>query len=417
MRIVYLNPIGRLGGAETLLLDLLASVREARPDWRLNLIIPEEGLLAERASALGVGVSVVGMPSAVARLGDAGSGRGSRRLGLALRILRALPGTLVYQRRLRRIMKSLRPDIIHSNGFKTHLLSIWSRPAGSRVLWHVHDFMSSRPVMARVMRRLAGGCSGAVTASEHLWKDLRSVCPALPATTVLNAVDLQAFSPQGPACNLDRMSGLPTSENVVRIGLLATMARWKGHRVFLEALARISSALPIRAYIIGDAIYQSSQSQWQLEELRAMARSLGLDGRVGFTGFLPRPAEAIRALDIVAHTSTEPEPFGLAIAEAMACGKAVVTSLIGGPSEFVQDGINGLAHEAGNPQDLADKLERLVTDTAFRMRLGDEARLTAIRLFDRRRLASEMIPVYESLRKDHRIVSEPWPVDLRTIVK
>lgn len=417
MRIVYLNPVGKLGGAEALLLDLLASMKETRPKWTLDLILPEYGIVADRASAMGIGVHVIAMPRAMARLGECSSGQRWPKWVLVWRMLGALPAGLLYCWRLRRKISRLKPDVLHSNGFKMHLLSIWLRLTGTPVLWHIHDFVGSRPIMARLLPRFASGCSAAVTNSEHVRKDLRAICGNLPATTVFNAVDLTEFSPLGPVCNLDSLSGLPPAEGVVRIGLLATMARWKGHTVFLEALSRMSRAIPVRAYIIGDAIYQSDDSQWQVSELRALAARLGVADRVGFTGFVTRPAEAIRALDIVVHASIEPEPFGLAIAESMACGKAVVASCIGGPKEFLDDQVNCLTHEAGNSEDLAQKIEQLVGDSAYRVQLGRQARASAVRLFDRRRLASEMISVYESLRKDPQISAKALPADARAIAK
>jgi glycosyltransferase involved in cell wall biosynthesis len=51
---------------------------------------------------------------------------------------------------------------------------------------------------------------------------------------------------------------------------------------------------------------------------------------------MPRPADAMRALDVVVHASTDPEPFGLVVAEAMACGRAVTTSGTGGASELIE---------------------------------------------------------------------------------
>jgi len=397
MRILYLNPVGRLGGAEALLLDLLASMREARPDWSLDVVLPEDGIVAMRAAAMGIGVHVIAMPQCVARLGDSGR-QASQPWSLAWRILCAFPAGLLYRLRLSRKISRLKPDAIHSNGFKMHLLGVWSRPDATPVLWHIHDFVTTRPIMARLLSRFSSRCWVAVTNSEHVRNDLRAVCPNLPATTVLNAVDLAEFCPSGPVCDLDALAGLPPAEAVLRIGLVATMARWKGHTVLLEALAKISPAAPIRAYIIGDAIYQSDDSQWRLDDLRALAAELGIADRVGFTGFVARPAEAIRALDIVVHASTAPEPFGLAIAEAMACGKPVIGSGLGGAEEFLRHQVNGLTHKAGDADDLARKIEDLIADPACRARLGAEARETATRLFDRRRLALEMIPVYESLR-------------------
>ncbi len=413
MKVVYLSPSGRLGGAEALLLDLVASIRKARPEWALDLILPEDGIVAERAAAMGTGVHVLAMPRAISRLGDSGSRQQWRKVVLAWRILMAIPAGLVYRRTLRRKFAALKPDILHSNGFKMHFLAVWSRPSGIPVVWHVHDFASTRPLMARLLPRFAGGCSAAVANSEHVRKDIRSLCPNLPVTTILNAVDLAEFSPSGPFCDLDLLSGLPAAENVVRIGLVATMARWKGHAVFLEALSKISGNLPVRAYIIGGAIYLSDDSQWQGDELRRMAERLGVAGRVGFTGFVARAAEAIRALDIVVHASTAPEPFGLAIAEAMACGKAVISSRLGGPREFLRDGINGLTHEAGNSDDLARKIERLADNPALRAELGRAARESAVRMFDRKRLALEMIPVYESVTNHRQMVPNSFASSAR----
>ena len=73
--------------------------------------------------------------------------------------------------------------------------------------------------------------------------------------------------------------------------------------------------------MIGGTLYQTEGSQYDLEDLRRLAANLGLEGRVGFTGFVDEPAAAMRALDVVVHASTQPEPFGLVIAEAMAGGR------------------------------------------------------------------------------------------------
>ena len=104
------------------------------------------------------------------------------------------------------------------------------------------------------------------------------------------------------------------------------MAQWKGHEVFLRAFKMLAGDPPVRGYVIGGALYETDGSQRDLDELRRLAESLGLSWPVGFTGFVDDAAAAMRALDVVVHASTQPEPFGLVIAEAMACGRAVVVS-------------------------------------------------------------------------------------------
>ena len=70
MRVLYLNPCGQMGGAETSLLELLRSVRVAAPDWELWLVLGEDGPLAGKARDQGVQVNVVPFPRALARTGD-----------------------------------------------------------------------------------------------------------------------------------------------------------------------------------------------------------------------------------------------------------------------------------------------------------------------------------------------------------
>jgi glycosyltransferase involved in cell wall biosynthesis len=210
-----------------------------------------------------------------------------------------------------------------------------------------------------------------------------------------NGVDLERFSPTGAVADLDRLAGLPpASPETIRIGFLATFSRWKGHETFLRALSLLPASVPVRGYVIGGAVYDTAGSQHSLAELRASAAALGLGERVAFTGFLHQSDEAIRALDLVVHASTEPEAFGLVIAEAMACGRAVVTSATGGAGELIKDGEDGLVHRPGNAADLADRLGRLAADRGLRARLGEAARRTAVRRFDARRLAGEFGEVY-----------------------
>jgi glycosyltransferase involved in cell wall biosynthesis len=103
----------------------------------------------------------------------------------------------------------------------------------------------------------------------------------------------------------------------------------------------------------------------------------------------------MRALDVVVHASTEPEPFGLVIAEAMACGRAVIAANAGGAAELVTPGVDALVHRPGDAASLANAIESLASDAALRQRMGVAARQTAVRRFDRRRLAGELLPVYQ----------------------
>jgi glycosyltransferase involved in cell wall biosynthesis len=397
--IVFLSPPGQTGGAETALHTLLPGLRESHPSWSLRLIVASDGPLIERVEALGVPVHVLPFPASLARLGDWGVGRGWwTRVRFLMRCAATALPAVRYAQRLRRLLQSSQPDVIHTNGLKMHLLGAWARPKRSAVLWHLHDYVGRRPFTARLLRRYADRCAAVVANSFSVADDVRQVCGgAVPVHPVWNAIDLDRFSPDGPRIDLDAVAGLPAAGDVVRVGLVATFARWKGHETFLRALAMLPPSVPVRGYIVGGPVYETAGSQTSLAELRELVRMLGLEGRVGFTGFVQDSSMAMRALDIVVHASTDPEPFGLVIAEAMACRKPVVVSRAGGASELIEPGVDALAFNPGDVAGLAQRLEELARDGHLRERLGRAGRSVAEQRFHRSRMARDLVPIYESL--------------------
>ena len=395
MRVVYLNPCGQMGGAEMSLMDLLVSVRAAEPTWKFSLVLGEDGPLVEQAEAAGVHVIVAPFPGALARLGDSGGAP----LAALWSCLKAVPGTLGYASHLRRTLGKLKPDVVHTNGFKMHILGAWAHPRNAPVIWHVRDYVSTRPLMKQLLGWHSGRAAAAIGNSNSVATDIKTVCgPQLETLAIYNAIDLERYSPVGEKLDLDSIAGLtPAPYGTVRVGLAATLAHWKGHAVFLRALARLPQDLPYRAYVIGGAIYQTENSQRTLHELRALAVELGLGERVGFTGYVADTASAIRALDVLVHASTQREPFGRVIAEGMACGRAVISSASGGAGELISEGNDALAHPPGDDRALAARISELVRDPQLRARLGRAGRITAERRFDRSRLAAQLIPLYRRL--------------------
>ena len=403
MKILYLNPSGELGGAERSLLFLMATLRAVKPDWQIQLVAGGGGPLIRRAEELGVQASAIDFPRALSRLGDAGAGgpAGTQQSHLRLvgKMGRAGVPSIAYLRRLRRTLARFAPDLIHSNGFKMHVLAAWARPAGCPLIWHIRDYVGARPFMSRLIRANAHRCTAAIANSTSVAEDLRTICgDKLRIHRVYNGVDLDAFSPSGPVAKLAEICAMPPAPpNTTTVGLLATMARWKGHEVFLRAVAKASRLTPLRAYVIGAPIYKNDSSQYQIDDLRKMAAELGLEKIVGFTGFVDDTAAALRALDIAVHASTQPEPFGLAIAEGMACGKPVIVSAAGGASEIVTPGIDALTHPPGNVDALAACIVKLASDRDLRSRIGAAARASAERQFSRERVVAEILPIYQGV--------------------
>ena len=395
MRVAFLSVSAEFGGSESSLWQLVRGLRRMSPSDEPIVVVPREGALAARVRDAGAEVRILQMPDALASFGEwslKGASAVARRSAALLAALRSVPA---YRDDLNALLSALGPDVVHTNGFKMHVLGIRSAPAGVPVVWHIHEYLSHRPLSRALLRHHAPRAAAIVANSRSVADDVAAALGGAPrVTSVHNAVDLAEFSPDGAADDLDMLAGLaPAPDGTVRVGLVATFARWKGHETFLRAI-RATRELPVRGYVIGGPLYDTAGSQHSLDELRSLAASLGIADRVGFTGHRPRPASAMRALDVVVHASTEPEPFGLVIAEAMACGRAVLVSAAGGAAELARHEEDALTFPPGDADALACAVARCASDEILRARLGVAARRTAARRFDPDVFTQAFLDVY-----------------------
>ncbi len=95
-----------------------------------------------------------------------------------------------------------------------------------------------------------------------------------------------------PSISIALSSLPPAPAGTVRVGLVATFGRWKGHETFLQALQALMATAPVRGYIIGDALYDTAGSQYTRADFERRIAALGMSGRVGLTGFIDRTSES-----------------------------------------------------------------------------------------------------------------------------
>jgi glycosyltransferase involved in cell wall biosynthesis len=399
MHIVFLNPVGTLGGAERILLTAVGALRSLESRPRITVIAAGPGPLLDAARQLGAEVLCLPLPPVLAGLTD--SHRASASWLYWCRRTAALGAAVPqYTSRLAKVLAAIAPDVIHSNGLKMHLLAAACRLPRVAIFWHMHDFIGLRRITPWLLRFASKGVT-AVAISAAVAADVRRALPGMRIALVPNVVDTDQFRPgRGDGPWLDGLAGLDAvPSDTLRIGLVATFALWKGHDVFLQAAAYLSrdATLPnLRFYIVGGPIYQTQAQRTELE-LRARASELGLDGRLGFVPFQGDVAPVYRALDIVVHASTQPEPFGLTIAEAMSSGCAVVAANAGGAAELFTPGHDALGVVPGDPLALAGAIRLFVKEPALRLRLGEAARRTALSHFHHGNYGPQLMRLYEAI--------------------
>jgi glycosyltransferase involved in cell wall biosynthesis len=388
MRVLFLSTSGQLGGAERVLLEMVR-VCAGAPGGRAGVVLIQPGPLADAVADSGGEPILLPLPDSLARLGEARQGPVRTALGVAAA---GWPAAR-YTARLCEVVERWAPDVVHANGIKMHVLA--ARTGTRPLVWHLHDYVGRRRISASILRRYASRAAGIIAPSEDAAADARRSLQR-PVQVLPNGVDTARFTPDGPIADLDAAAGLPVATDVVRIGLVATYARWKGHETFLRAVASLPNTRGVRAYVIGGAVYGRTASEVSRDELVEAARAAGVADRIAFIGFQRDLAPLYRALDVVVHASTDPEPFGLVVAEAMACARTVVAGNLGGVNEIVTPE-SAIVHRSGEAGDLARAMMVAAGDPALRARLGAAARRRVMEHFSVDRFRARLLELYEGL--------------------
>lgn len=222
-----------------------------------------------------------------------------------------------------------------------------------------------RAVLRRLPRRI-------VAISEAVRRRALELLAVAPEriVTVRNGIDVGRWrEPARDRAAVRAEFAIP--EGVPLLLAVGALGRCKGQDLLVDALARTRSAP--HALIVGEG-----EARAQLEK---RAASLGLSVRVRFAGRRDDVGELLHACDLLVHPARW-EGFGRVVAEAMAAGRPLVATRVGGIPEIVLDGATGRLVEPGRPDLLAHAIDELLGDRELAHRLGQAAQRFAARELD-----------------------------------
>jgi len=230
---------------------------------------------------------------------------------------------------------------------------------------------------------------------------LKSGVPAGKGRIVYNGLNIAAFT-----AGLDTERGraiLGQSLKTQVVGMVGRLDTWKGHEVFLRAMAILRQTHPaVKAVIVGDPPPDRSNYRRQLELL---SEELHLDDVVSFLPFQADVPAVMSALDVLVLASTSPEPFGRVIIEAMAAGKPVIAVDSGAAREILEDGQQGLLVDAGDDVALARAAARLLSDSDLAQSMGRLARLRVAERFGADRYLAGVQATYREILESPSVVA------------
>lgn len=275
-------------------------------------------------------------------------------------------------------------DVVYANSQKAFIVACVSAAFARRpVLWHLHDILDPK-VFSRVNIAidvfLANHVAARVIAnSQATASALRARGGTrVPIDVVYNGIDL-SVADGVPASDVAAARASFGAGSGVVLGLFGRLAPWKGQDVAIRALALLGPEhANVHLAIVGDALFGEAS---YAAELRTLVASLGLDARVHFLGFRSDVPALMRAVDVLVHTSTAPEPFGRVIVEGMLAHRPVVATAGGGASEIVKAGVTAWQVMPNDPAGLAAAIREVLAAPARAREIAEAGRADALARF------------------------------------
>jgi len=305
---------------------------------------------------------------------------------------------------LHRYWSEDRPDVAHAHfwmsGWATHRAAL-SLGIPVAITYHA---------LGSVKRRQQGDRDTSPTERITIERDLAIAADVVLATARAEAHELACIGASCSnvsvvACGVDLSHFAPKALPAPRPGRLAVLivsrlVERKGIGNVIEALAGVKGA---QLTVAGGPRSERVDSDPDVRHFRAIAERHGVSDRVRFLGAVDRaelPA-LVQAHDVITCCPWY-EPFGLVALEAMACGRPVVASAVGGLAETVLDGATGVLVPPRDPDAIAGALRALRDSTEMRRRLGDAAAVRA-RAYGWDRIADSTRQAYRKLLTGARV--------------
>lgn len=247
------------------------------------------------------------------------------------------------------------------------------RPASQRVFL---------PLTSRLHKATIQKCDRIITVTEHAKKLYAKLIGEERIAVIPFGVDTELFSPTKEKAQSEGFE-------VLYVGSLYPL---KGVHHLILAIADVrSNGLKANLTIVGEGR--------QEQELKALVKATGIEEHVHFIGFVPYSSmpNYYRRCDVFCLPSWVGESFGKAIVEAMACGKPVISTNMGGPAEMIENHVNGVLVPPSSPRTIAQEIIRLANDEKGIRRMGEKARETALQRFSWDVIAQKYHQLYSEL--------------------
>ena len=209
-------------------------------------------------------------------------------------------------------------------------------------------------------------------------------------TVIFDAIDLDEFNKSISFEYLKKEFHISDKNKL--FGIFGRIISWKGIKEFISAAEIVFKLVPeSSAFIVGD---RSDGESLYYQEVLDLISKKKLNDKIILTGFRTDISALMKIMNVVVHASTEPEPFGLVLIEAMAMAKPVISTNIGGPIDIVDDGKTGLLIDSMDFQTMAQAIAFLLKERKTSEMMGRKGFKKVNDLFTKERYAKQIQKLY-----------------------
>jgi glycosyltransferase involved in cell wall biosynthesis len=259
---------------------------------------------------------------------------------------------------------------------------------------HVQEILVDPKIVRKALHAIARHAADRIICvsdcvRDHILQDQPNAAKIVEV--VRNSIPL----PPEPDKTIEEMRmELNLAPNLPVVGMIARVSPWKGQEVFVRAAAILRSEGIVCQFVAIGGVFDNER--YHLDRLNETIRSLDLENLVKIEGFRKDARELMAAFDVFVLPSIHPESFGLVVAEAMAAGKPVIATRLGGPTEMVVEGETGFLIPPNDPHALALAIKNLLAHPEEVARLGKAGRTRFLEHFEMREYVQRIERLYDA---------------------
>lgn len=294
--------------------------------------------------------------------------------------------------RLARFFCSRKDSIVHTHNTATWLYGgIAARIAGVKVCIHTeHSNLFEHQKGLLWVEKLLSLLTNVVIADSNKVNAHLVECQGIrrdKVSTIYNGIDVEKFQWASEAANIKNVLGISLGDRVV--GMVARLEKVKNHACLLRAFRQVLNTIPnVSLVFVGDGSESSNLKQY--------ARDLNILEKVYFLGTRTDIPEILNILDIFV-LSSKSEGLSLSLLEAMAAGKPIVATNVGGNPEIVDSGVTGLLVPDNDHQKMAEGIIGLLRNKELAQAMGIVGRRRVQERFSLDRMVDEYEKLYDTL--------------------